>query len=309
MKVFDLCLAWNWEYDADFVGWLGKACGSRGLLLLQVTPDNLPDMSRALDAQETSFRAFLDRASEGDERFVPVARWAAEHDVYRINPSEVSSRCSDKAAMHSLLIQAGLETPRTILLPSYQERPVLPAIDLNWVGERFIIKPAHGGGGEGVVTDASSLDQVLEARRSWPQDRYLLQARVVPRELGVRPAWFRVLYCAGCVYPCWWNPRDHIYAPLSPEEESLHGLGVLRETVTAVARLCKLDLFSTEIALTEQDRLVVVDYVNDQIDLRQQSKAADGVPDRIVEDIAKRLTELVITHIQPGRSHERYTGP
>jgi hypothetical protein len=41
---YDLCLAWNWEYDADFAGLLEEACSTRGLTLLQATPDSLSGM-------------------------------------------------------------------------------------------------------------------------------------------------------------------------------------------------------------------------------------------------------------------------
>jgi hypothetical protein len=36
-----------------------------------------------------------------------------------------------------------------------------------------------------------------------------------------------------------------------------------------------------------------VDYVNDPVDLRLQSKAVDGVPDAWVENIAGRLARMV----------------
>lgn len=42
---------------------------------------------------------------------------------------------------------------------------------------------------------------------------------------------------------------------------------------------------------------LVVDYVNDQIDLRPQSKTDDGVPDAIVANIAERLAGLVESHL------------
>jgi hypothetical protein len=35
--------------------------------------------------------------------------------------------------------------------------------------------------------------------------------------------------------------------------------------------------------------------------LRLQSKAFDGVPDDIVEDIAERLAELILSHHSPSR--------
>ncbi|MGA2821702.1 MAG: hypothetical protein ABSF61_13765 [Anaerolineales bacterium] len=302
MTSYDLCLAWNWEYDAEFVRLLDEACARRGLSLLQVKPDNLGDLLHALVNQEIVFRAFLDRASEVDERFVPVVCWAVEQGAYRINPSEMASRCWDKAVMHLALLKAGLHTPNTTILPSYQEQPVVSSIDLHLLGERFIIKPAHGGGGAGLVTDATSLGQVLEVRREYPTDRYLLQAQVVPRQLGTRPAWFRVLYCGGCAYPCWWGPQTHVYAAVTGSEACSHGLGVLRGIAASIADLCGLDLFSTEIALSADGLFVVVDYVNDPVDLRLQSKAVDGVPDDLVQDIAERLVDLVVT--RTGFAHD-----
>jgi hypothetical protein len=296
MTGHDLCLAWNWEYDADFVMLLEKACWSRRLSLLQVTPEHLGDLLHSLVNEQIVFRAFLDRASDVDPRFMPIVRWAYEHGIYCINPHERASRSWDKAAMHLTLINAGLHTPNTTILPSYEEQPIISSIDLQPLGERFIIKPAHGSGGEGVVTEATSLSQVLAVRQEHATDRYLLQAHIVPRELDFRPAWFRVLYCGERVYPCWWNPHTHIYAPVTATEERHYRLGPLHDTTASIARLCGLDLFSNEIAFTPDGRFVVVDYVNDQIDLRLQSKAVDGVPDDIVHDIAERLAELVATY-------------
>jgi hypothetical protein len=63
-----------------------------------------------------------------------------------------------------------------------------------------------------------------------------------------------------------------------------------------IAQVCRLELFSTEIALTAEGLWIVVDYVNDQIDLRLQSKASDGVPDEIVGDITERLITLIEAH-------------
>jgi hypothetical protein len=60
-------------------------------------------------------------------------------------------------------------------------------------------------------------------------------------------------------------------------------------------------LFSTEIAITSDGRFVIVDYVNDPIDLRPQSKTFDGVPDDIVEDITKRLVEVILMHHPSSR--------
>jgi hypothetical protein len=64
----------------------------------------------------------------------------------------------------------------------------------------------------------------------------------------------------------------------------------------SIARICKLELFSSEIAYTEDRGCTVVDYINDPVDLRLQSKSYDGVPDIIVADIADRLATLAATY-------------
>jgi len=66
----------------------------------------------------------------------------------------------------------------------------------------------------------------------------------------------------------------------------------LRDITQRIASLCKLEWFSTEIALTLEE-FIVVDYVNDGIDTRIQSKAVDGVPDEVMQKVTKQLVELV----------------
>jgi hypothetical protein len=299
MTSYDFCLAWDWEHDADFVKLLDMACRSRGLSMLQITHDNLEDVLQSLANGQISFRAFFDRASESDARFTPVVQWACDHAAYLINAHEWATRTWNKAAMHLALVNAGLHAPYTIILPSYNEQPDPTPMDLSQLGDRFTIKPAHGGGGEGVITEATSLSQVLAARQEYPADKYLLQAHIVPAQLASRPAWFRIIYCAGQVYPCWWDTHTHAYTPTTPAEESHYCLAPLRQITASIARVCGLELFSSEIALTSDGLFVVVDYVNDQIDLRLRSKAFDGVPDDIVRDIAGRLVALVAAHRPP----------
>jgi hypothetical protein len=301
MSSYDLCLTWNWEHDADFVKLLDLACKSRGLSLLQITPENLEDMIQLLGNEEITFRTFFDRAADADPRFIPIVQWACHHAVHHVNSHELACRAWDKVAMHQA-ISPHMDTPFTLILPSYDEQPLLSEIDLASVGKSFIIKPAYGGGGAGVITEATSLDQVVVARQQFPSQRYLLQAYVIPARLGSRMAWFRVVYCTGKAYPCWWDNGTHIYAPVISDQETSYHLEPLRSITSSIARLCGLELFSTEITLTPDGRFVIVDYVNDPIDLRLQSKAFDGVPDDIVQDIAERLAELVLTHAPPSQA-------
>lgn len=287
---YDLCLPWYWEYDADFIRMIQRACREQGVSLWQITPDNLLESVTALYRGENTFRTLLDR-SQGDARFEPIHRWARTHSARRINPAEASSWSEDKATMHLELINAGIHTPYTILLSTFVEQPVIQSLDLTPLGSQFVIKPSHGGGGEGVILGASSLDQILRARMDFPEQKYLVQATVTPRTIQGRPAWFRVFYAAGKTYPCWWHPLSHVYTAVTPQEENKYELAPLHEITRRIASICKLDWFSTEIALTLEN-FVVVDYVNDGIDTRIQSRAVDGAPDEIMQNIANQLVQL-----------------
>jgi hypothetical protein len=300
MEIYDFCLTWNWEYDADFAKLLNLACQSHRLSLLQITPENLLHRMESISNKEIGFQIFFDRASDTDVRFIPLVQWACNHVTHHINFHKLACRAWDKVAMHRV-ISVSMDTPLTITLPSYDEQPLLPEIDLSSLGESFAIKPAYGGGGDGVINEATTLSQVLIARQEFPTQRYLLQAYIIPARLGSRMAWFRVIYCAGKVYPCWWDSDTHVYTQVTPNEETCYNLSSLRSLTSSIAALCGLTLFSTEIAITSDGRFVIVDYVNDPIDLRLQSKAFDGVPDNIVKDVTEHLVELALPRYTPSQ--------
>jgi len=293
MSRYDLCLAWNWEYDADFTHLIEVACAARGVSILQVTSESLNQVLAGLENGEISYITLFDRASESDPRFQPLVDWATRHGSYCMNPQERTLWSGDKATMHLEFISRGLYTPHTIILPPHTEHSFIHPSDLEPLGGSFAIKPACEGGGDGVILEATSWEQVLDARQHYPHEKYLLQAHVTTCVLDGRPAWFRVLFCAGAVYPCWWDQQSHVYARVTAEEKARFGLRSLREIPVRIAQICGLQLFSTEIALTEEGHFLAVDYVNDPVDLRLQSKAVDGVPDGYVESIATRLVRLV----------------
>lgn len=297
METCDLCLTWYWEYDDDFARFVQEACSARGLRLWQITPLNVLDAITNLYSGNTTFHTLLDRAND-EILYEPIRRYARENNLRYINPPNLSHWSEDKATMHLELIEAGLQTPHTILIAPFIEQPVLPEFDLNPLGEKFVIKPAIGGGGEGVTMNASTRDDIQRARIEFPDQKYLAQAHIDARLLARREAWFRVFYVGGDCWPCWWNPSTHVYAELTSDEERQFELAPVRQVTERIAQVCKLDWFSTEIALTNENKFVVVDYVNDGIDTRIQSKAVDGVPDEVMKQIANKLVELTIIRKQ-----------
>ena len=295
MRDYDLCLSWYWQYDDDFVRYIEQACASHGLTLWQITPRNIIDSITSIYSGQSGFRTLLDRAID-DLRFEPIRRFAKENHLRRINPPELSHWAEDKATMHLELIQAGVETPYTILIAPFVDQPILPSLDLTLLTGKFVLKPAVGGGGEGVMMNASTLDDVRCARLEFPDQKYLAQAHIEPCLLLGRKAWFRIFYVGGDCIPCWWNPATHVYKILTSDEETQFELAPLRQDTERIARVCKLDWFSTEIAFTNDNKFVVVDYVNDSIDTRIQSKAEDGVPDEVMWMIAERLVTIAKTY-------------
>ena len=296
MHRYDVCLAWNWEYDTDFIYLIEAACARRGLDVLQIKPETLDQTLAGLECGEITFTTLFDRASESDPHFQPLVEWAKRHRHFCINPQKQTIWSCDKATMHLEFISRGLYTPHTIILSPYTKRTSIDPPDLSPLGGSFAIKPACEGGGDGVILEATSWEQVLAARQQFPDEKYLLQAHIAPCILDGRPAWFRVLVCNGAIYPCWWDQRTHVYTRVAAEEKGRYSLHNLTEIPARIAQICNLHLFSTEIALTEDGTFLVVDYVNNPVDLRLQSKAADGVPDALVENIASRLVRLADAH-------------
>jgi len=139
MPRYDLCLAWNWEYDADFVHLIEVAWAARGVSLLTVAPDSLDQVLAGLENKEVFFSTLFDRASESDPRFQPLVAWAIRHRSFCLNPQKRTLWSGDKATMHLEFISRGLYTPYTIILSPFTKRSSIPPSDLQLLGGSFAI--------------------------------------------------------------------------------------------------------------------------------------------------------------------------
>lgn len=292
MQYRDVCVAWITEQDAFFMRLFDEACRARGLSVVQATPASRDRIIAELAAGELGFGVLFDRASDEDLGFLPLVVWAGDRGAQSLNPYVRARRAADKAATHRDLV-AKVNTPHTIVVPPYCECPELAELDFGPLGPAIIMKPAHGGGGEGVVDLKAAEGSVQAARQQFPEDSYLIQARVVPAQLGNRPAWFRVVHVAGRAFPFWWDPRTHVYAAVTVAEENYFGLRPLQAITARIAEICGLCLFSTEIARRADGEFQVVDYVNDPIDLTPRSALPSGVPDEALGFIAEDLADWI----------------
>lgn len=292
-QTIDLGIAWEWEYDAQFVAKLEQDCAAENVTCCVIAPANVADRTAGYFSDKLIFRYYLDRGSDARKEFEPLAKLVSADGVRVINPYRFLKRGLDKATMHLEFLTAGLNVPYTIILSPYQTEPEIKIKDLARLGRSFIIKPAVGGGGTGVVVGAETLAEVLQARQSQGDQKFLLQEKIEPARLGDERAWFRVYYVLGETFVAWWNDVTHIYRQVEPKEESEFYLSPMRAIIGKIARICHLDFFSAEIALTADGRFVVVDYVNDICDMRPQSLHPDGVPDTLIDAVVRSIVNFV----------------
>jgi glutathione synthase/RimK-type ligase-like ATP-grasp enzyme len=301
---FHLAVAWDWEYDREFVDILQEQMHAHDLSFYSISHHNTGETLRRLQRGELAFRSFLDRASESDENFVPLERYLRRTGILTINHPDLVHHAIDKATMHLEFLTKGIEVPFTIIISPYNKKREIEFTlsDLARLGRPFIIKPANTtGGGTGVIVGAETLKDVIESRQHHKNDKYLLQEKIIPAPIAGEKGWFRVFSVFGLILPCWWDDDTHRYRMITRSEIQGHGLRPLLTITRNIEEVCRLDFFSTEIAATPTGSFVVVDYVNDLCDMRLQSKHYDGVPDLVVSEIARRIAR----HIQ-GETRERH---
>ncbi len=300
---YDLGVAWNWEYDREFVKLIQEVFCQNNLTVLDIRKDNVEEIFSLLKDGKLQFRYFLDRASDEDDMFQPMARFILQHDptVHGISPCLINLhdeqvRAADKATMHLEFLAHDIEVPYTIIISPYHHKQEIEITtsELAKLGLPFIIKPANTtGGGIGVVLGAETREEIIEARQFHKNDKYLLQETIRPVVRAGRRAWFRVFYAFGDILPSWWDDVSHIYSLLSEDEERQVDIERLKAITGRIHTICRLEFFSTELVYTDDRRCVAVDYVNELCDMRMQSQCADGVPDALVRRIVFRMMEYI----------------
>lgn len=296
MKIFDLGLAYNWEYDVDFVDMIEKNLHKNGLSTYVVHSNNVDEVKNELLDKRLGFVCYLDRAWDVDEKFEEIGKILQRRKTRIFNPYKNVLHAIDKASMHLEFLSAGLNVPYSIIIPPHkdQEDIKLSVEDLAILGRPFIIKPCNTtGGGIGVVTGAESLKEVLSERLAYTNDKYLIQEKITPAIIDGKRAWFRCFWAFGKVITVLWDDQTHIYELLTDEVRLKINVKKLNQITRTIWQITKLDIFSTEIAFTNDNKFVVIDYVNDQCDMRLKSKYSDGVPDEIVSHIISLLSKTV----------------
>ncbi|WP_337864998.1 hypothetical protein [Ignavibacterium sp.] len=301
MNVFDFAIAFTWEYDFDFVDAIEDNLQRSNLITFRITDYNIKEVTEEVKNKKLFFRTYLDRASDVDDDYLELAKILTRRKVKIFNPYDKVHHAIDKASMHLEFITAGLNVPFSIIIPPHKHNNdlIISVEDLAVLGRPFIIKPCNTtGGGIGVVTGAETLKEVLNERSNFDADKYILQQKIYPKYLDGKRAWFRCFWAFGKPIPCWWDDQTHIYETITDEEFNNYNLKKLNVITRKIAKLSSLDFFSTEIAITNENKFIVIDYVNDQCDMRFKSKHADGIPDDVIIEIIQQLKKTVIKEVR-----------
>jgi hypothetical protein len=298
MEKFDLGIAYLWEYDKDFVNLIERELQSKGLSTFIIGAHNVHEATAKIIHKELAFNFFLDRASDVDDDFAPLASTLTKKKTIVLNPYKRVQHAIDKATMHLEFITAGIHVPYSFIMPPLAETHdvYLSISDLAQLGRPFIIKPCNTtGGGLGVVTGAETLEEVMAERPNYYHDKYILQQKIYPAILDGKRAWFRCYWAFGKPIPTWWDDETHIYQILTSEQLENLRLKRLYSITKIIASLTGLDFFSTEIVFAPDGQFYAIDYVNDQCDMRFQSAHYDGVPDVVIRDIVTTLRKKLIS--------------
>ena len=112
----------------------------------------------------------------------------------------------------------------------------------------------------------------------------------------VSPCWHtNVFCCRGYNRTRRQDDNTHIYFRVTRNDIEQFNLRPLIKITTRLAQITNLDYFSTEIAVTKDHKFVLIDYINDQCDMRLKSNHPDGIPDRVVIDFIERMEKKILT--------------
>jgi hypothetical protein len=294
------------QLDADdlFIHRVQENCARARLSFFLIEPLWVEAFLDALRRQALWPRVLLNMHSEHhqpEEIYHRLIRLAAEREVRVIDPPDRALAAFDKSRLHPRLVAAGILTPFTVVVPTTARGSFhLGDAERAALGSPFVIKPALGYGKRGVILDATGEADLERSAAQWTGGDFLFQRRIVPRAIGSEPAYFRAFFVFGTVWVCWWHHQTHRYRLVTWEERSQHGLEPVEEIIRRIAALTGMNFFSSEIAQVESGEFAVIDYVNDQCHmLSQTASPANGVPDELVEHIARRLVEAVVEMLRP----------
>jgi len=300
---YDVALANDQQF---FSSRIREFCAQFELSFFLIEPTWAFDFLSKLEEREIGVRVLIDMSADAydiENIYFKIAKEVAEQGGYVINDPDLSAAASHKGLFHHTLANNSVLVPPTVIVPRKDIDTFRLTREItNQIGTPFVVKPGWGGGRIGVILDATSEDDILRsAKEAIDSDSFLLQRRLTPKQLDSHVAWFRVFYVFGEVIPCWWEPPANQYQLVTPLQRKTYHLSALARMAREIARLSKVEFFSTEITLADDGKFYAVDYLNTDCDMRVKSFWPTGVPDEVVRHIAWILVEQARDRVHRSR--------
>jgi hypothetical protein len=289
MKTFDVGIGWAHPSDKKFTEILKRSFKKKKISYREITYVTLNQSFKEIDAGMLDFRVFIDRSAEDHPAYLLMSSILQSRGSKIINDPRSSIYFSDKGILHSLFSDLRLPLPKSfIIAPSNRSKKHLEEI-VKKLGFPFVLKPSYGGGGENVFVNMRHADDIIEFLKDNCTDRCLAQEYIMPVTINNRSAWFRPIFIVGDVIPLWWDPKNHVYKEFGNSKIEKDIFNMLNSFSLEIAKHTGLDFFSTEVAITEKGKYVIVDYANQPIDLRTSDIARNGLPIATVHKIVEKL--------------------
>ena len=184
---WDIGILWEWQYDERFIKLMDSLCYKRGKKSYLVSNYNLHETIEKIINGSLKFRTVLDRATDCNTAFMPLVHLLQKQGSRIIEEPAKTAHSNDKTIMHIECLKNGLNVPESIILfPNDEIKEEM----LYSIGIPFVIKPEVGGGGEGVVTEAFSVSDIINARSKNPNMVFIIQKKITPREVDRKRYWF-----------------------------------------------------------------------------------------------------------------------
>jgi len=293
------------NYDF-FAHKMRELCGQWSLTFFMVDDVWVKEFREKLQAKEISVRVLFDLTANQtieDDVYLNLAREVKRQGGTVIDDPDITATVAHKGHFHQVLLANGIPVPETVVVPRRElESFVITDEVKSKVGVPFVVKPAWGDSGVGVIVDGYSETELRQSAALAPNsDAFLIQQRVKMKELGSHSGWFRLFHICGTVIPCWWNPVSHAYQLVTPAQIRRFKLAPLRRIMRGIARASRMKKFTSEICLHEDNKFYVVDYINADPDMNPASFYANGVPDEVVRHIVWLLFYEAMRIVKKGQ--------
>ena len=289
-ETYDVVISSPFSNYDFFAQRMMELCGQMGLTFFFVNDVWINEFSQKLVDREVSARVLLDlTAAQGDDddQYTALAKEVKRQRGYVLDDPDVTAKVAHKGYFHEVLVENLVPVPETVIIQRDEiEGFQISEEVIRKVGTPFVVKPAWGDSGVGVVVNATShADLVRSAMETPASDAFLIQHQVTPKRLGRYVGWFRLYFVCGEIIPCWWDPNSHEYHLVTPNEMRRYHLTHIRRIVRAIAQISRMKKFSCEVCLDEDGKFYAVDYVNADPDMNPRSYYDNGVPDEVVRHI------------------------